>query len=202
MSKQRYAVQHLRRIFEGFVNLDQYELTVTRGTERLTAVREVHDHGNGAAVLPVDPERRTALLVRQVRTPVHIAGHDGRILEAAAGVIDPEDDGPEAAAIREGREELGYHVHNLTHVSTFFPIPGAVTEQMSCFHATYGPGDKIAGAREADDDELIDVEEWPLDALWAAYKSGTLTDGKAIVCLLGLRLDRPELFDDQAGTKS
>ena len=48
-------------------------------------VREVEDHGNGAAVLPYDPERGVALLARQLRTgPLFAGAADPLLLEAPA----------------------------------------------------------------------------------------------------------------------
>ena len=194
MSKQHYVARRTERAYDGFMKLDLYEATISDGTRQVQVRREVHDHGNGATVLPVDWARRTALLVRQVRLPVHVATGEGLFLEAAAGVIDPEDASPAAAAAREAREELGYTVHDLKHVSTHFPIPGMVTEEMHCFIASYTPADKINGDSEADEDEVIDVEEWSLADLWAASRDGTLRDGKTIVMLMALKLDHPELF--------
>jgi nudix-type nucleoside diphosphatase (YffH/AdpP family) len=176
------------------VTLDVYEATITRDGHGVDVLREVHDHGHGAAVLPYDEARRTALLVRQLRVPVHVAEGDGLILEAAAGLVDPGDEGPEDTARREAAEELKYAVHHLQPVSTFYPIPGMVTERMSCFLARYTPEDRIADAPSEDVDEVIDVEEWALSDLWRAFEEGRLTDGKAIVCLQALRIERPDLF--------
>lgn len=195
MSNQQYEVRHRRAVYKGFMNLDVYDATIRNGDHAVEVTREVHDHGHGAAVLPYDPARRTALLVRQLRVPVHVAGGEGLILEAAAGITDPEDEGPMATAVREAREELGYTVRDLRHVSTFYPIPGMVTERMSCFLARYTPADRVDGDTGADDDEVLDVEEWPLAELWSAFEAGTLQDGKAIVCLMALRLAEPALFD-------
>ncbi|MEO1102453.1 MAG: NUDIX hydrolase, partial [Pseudomonadota bacterium] len=111
MSQQRYETHRQQRVHDGFVKLDLFQAIVTKGPQRVEIVREVHDHGHGACVLPYDPARRTALLVRQLRVPVHLVTGDGLILEVAAGVIDPQDASPTAAAVREAREELGYTVH-------------------------------------------------------------------------------------------
>lgn len=195
VTNQTYSVRHLRRAYSGFLKVDLYDAQMECGGRRVNVVREVHDHGHGAAVLPVDSARRTCLLVRQLRVPVHVAQGEGLMLEAAAGLIDPEDASPAAAAVREAREELGYSVRDLEEVATFYPIPGLVTEQMSCFVASYTPADRVRGDTGADEDEILDVEEWGLDALWQAFRDGRLRDGKAIVCLQGLRIARPELFD-------
>lgn len=195
MPDQTYTATHLRKEYSGFMDLDVWQAHVTRGETTVTMEREVHDHGHGAAVLPYDPERRTALLVRQLRLPVHAAQGDGLLLEAAAGLIDPGDVDPAAAARREAAEELRYMVREVSPVGMCYMIPGMVTEQMHCFLAQYGPGDRVTEGFEADADEVIEVEEWPLADLWQAWRDGRLHDGKAVLCLMALRLERPELFD-------
>lgn len=194
MARQEYVTRHLRTLYDGFLKLHLYQAIIRRGEREVEVVREVHDHGHGAAVLPYDAARRTALLVRQLRVPVDLVTGDGLFLEVAAGLIDPEDENPMAAARREAREELGYDVRDLSPVTTFFSIPGLVTEQIHCFLAHYTPADKVEGDTGADEDEVLDVEEWPLAQLWAAYERGELTDVKAIVCLMALRLKEPALF--------
>lgn len=193
MSSQSYEARLVRQLYAGFVKLDLYEGIARAGDKTVTLVREVHDHGDGAAVLPYDEARRTCLLVRQLRLPVHVAEGNGLISEAAAGLIDPGEQ-PAETALREVGEELGYRVHDLDKVATFYTIPGLVTERITCFLARYTPADRIEGELDADDDELIEVEEWTLADLWAAFERGELRDGKAIVCLQALRIRRPELF--------
>lgn len=193
MSDHSYEARLKRHLYAGFVKLDLYEATDRLDGRAVTMVREVHDHGHGAAVLPYDETRRTCLLVRQLRLPVHVAEGNGLIREVAAGLIDPGE-APAETARREGAEELGYRLHDLREVATFYTIPGLVTERISCFLARYTPADRIEGELDADEDELIDVEEWSLPDLWRAFEAGELRDGKAIVCLQALRIERPELF--------
>lgn len=199
MADQSYSVRHKRSAYRGFMNLDLYEVTMTRNGRSIDVVREVHDHGHGAAVLPYDEGRRTCLLVRQLRVPVHMAEGHGLFLEAAAGLIDADDESAAHAAVREAAEELGHHVHDLEPVGTFYPMPGMVTEQMHCFLARYTPSDRIAGGGTPDADEVLEVEEWRLADLWRAWREGVLRDGKTIVCLQSLRLARPELFEPVDG---
>ena len=49
--------------------------------------RCIEDHGDAACVLPYDPERQVALLVRQFRGPVALEGETD-FPEAPAGLID------------------------------------------------------------------------------------------------------------------
>lgn len=196
MPEQSYSVRHVKTAYSGFMSLDIYEATIDFGGRTTEVVREVHDHGHGACVLPFDPVRQTCLLVRQLRLPVHVVEGDGLFLEAAAGLIDARDENPAAAAQREAAEELRYMVRNVAPVGTVYPIPGMVTELMHCFVAEYAESDRITEGFDADEDEVIEVEEWALSDLWRAWKDGRLRDGKAVMCLMGLKIERPELFAD------
>src|SRR3954469_4088446 len=70
-----------------------------------TIKREVEDHGAAVCVLPYDPERRTAILVRQFRAPAFRVDGTAELLEAPAGMLDEDD--PAACARREAHEEVG-----------------------------------------------------------------------------------------------
>jgi 8-oxo-dGTP pyrophosphatase MutT (NUDIX family) len=109
--------------------------------------------------------------------------------------MDPDDVDAAETARREAAEELQYAVHDLHKVATFYPIPGLVTERMSCFLARYTPQDRLVDGPDVDEDEVLEVEEWALADLWRAFQDGTLADGKAIVCLQALRIARPDLFE-------
>ncbi|MGO4612453.1 GDP-mannose pyrophosphatase, partial [Variovorax sp. 2RAF20] len=50
-----------------------------------TQVRQTYDRGDGAAILPFDPDRGTVLLVRQFRWPAYVTGHKEPLIEACAG---------------------------------------------------------------------------------------------------------------------
>lgn len=183
------------RLYDGFVELDRYEVEITDGERTARFRREVHHHGHGAAVLPVDPVRRTVLLVRQHRLPVQLTDGDGHLVEACAGLIDEGDADPAAAIAREAREELGFAVHDLERVARIYTCPGVVTETIVCFLATYGEADDIRGeGGGVDDDEMIEVLEWPLERLEAAMASGEIADAKTLVLAQALRLKRPDLF--------
>jgi len=145
-------------------------------------VREVYDRGNGAAVLPVDPERGTVLLVRQFRMPAHLNGHDGYLIEACAGIVD--DDDPEQTAIKEAEEELGYRLPKVERAFEAFMSPGTMTERITCFTARYGPDDRISvGGGAAHEGEDIEVLELPLSRALDMIASGDIVDAKTMLLL-------------------
>src|SRR5438477_5857946 len=92
--------------------------------------REIEDRGRAACVLPFDPERRTAILVRVFRAAPFHAAQCTEVLEAVAGIIEQEDPEPAAGARREALEEAGLRLGALDHVMTAWSLPGISTERM------------------------------------------------------------------------
>ena len=157
-----------------------------------TITRAIEDHGNAVAVLPYDPVRRMAILVRQFRAPALYAAQQRDFLEAVAGVIDAGEDA-ESCARRETAEEAGLELRAIERVARAWAMPGVSTEQMDLFLGEYSQADRIS-AGGGIDDESIEVLEMPLAELAAMTDSGALKDMKALVLVQTLRLRRPELF--------
>jgi nudix-type nucleoside diphosphatase (YffH/AdpP family) len=154
-------------------------------TQRL--VREVNDHGMAAAVLAHDPRRKTVLMVKQMRIAAYEVGYTGDMLEVCAGLLDG--DAPDVCALKEAREELGYNVHGLKRVCDMFASPGALTERVTLFTATYSPADKVSNGGGVDHEvEDIEVVEMPFDEAYALIASGGIVDAKTIILLQHLKL--------------
>jgi nudix-type nucleoside diphosphatase (YffH/AdpP family) len=148
---------------------------------RLT--REVYTHGNAVALLPYDPARGTVLLTRQIRFVTYLNGHPHPLIEACAGMLDG-DEQPEAAIIREAREEIGCVIRNPRRIFDSFMSPGCFTERISFFVATYGEADRTGrGGGLADEGEDIEVLEMPLEAAVAMIGRGGIVDAKTILLL-------------------
>jgi nudix-type nucleoside diphosphatase (YffH/AdpP family) len=155
--------------------------------------REIEDHGAAVAVLPYDPQRKTAILVQQFRAPVLLSRRQDRVLEAIAGII--EDIDPPTAARREAREEAGLNLSTLEQVGCTFTMPGISTEQMTLFLAPYQPADRIsAGGGLAAEHEHITVVEITLARLDAMLVRGDIADMKTLVLAQALKLRHPHLF--------
>jgi nudix-type nucleoside diphosphatase (YffH/AdpP family) len=163
--------------------LSKVTLNYTRRDGRSEVlVREVNDHGHAAAVLALDPKRKTVLLVKQMRIAAHVAGYTDAMIEACAGLLDGDD--ARTCAIREAEEELGIRVRDLREVADVFMSPGALTERVSLFIGTYSPEDRATiGGGVATEGEDIEVIELPLSTAYGMIASGDIVDAKTIILL-------------------
>jgi nudix-type nucleoside diphosphatase (YffH/AdpP family) len=157
--------------------------------------REIEDHGRAAAVLAFDPERRTAILVRQFRAPVFYASRQDHMLEVIAGIEDDTDADAAATAKREAMEEAGLRLESLQLVATAWTMPGISTERMTLYLAAYGREDRIhQGGGIAAAHENTVVEEIALARLAEMMKAGEIADMKTLVLIQALMLRKPDLF--------
>lgn len=155
--------------------------------------RAIEDHGSAICVLPYDPVRRMAILVRQFRAPVFAAAGQADLLEAIAGLID--DEAPQDTARREAMEEAGLRLAALEPVSRVWSIPGSSTERIELFLAAYDAQDRVGdGGGLAHEHENITVEERPLDELARMADAGEIDDLKTLALVQTLRLRHPALF--------
>ena len=144
--------------------------------------RETYDRGHGATILLYNRERRTVVLVRQFRFPTWGEGHDGFLIEAAAGLLDRAS--PEERIKAEVEEETGYRVSEVRKVFEAFMSPGSVTERLYFFVAEYDPASRIgAGGGIAEEGEDIEVLELDIDVAMQMMTDGRIADGKTIMLL-------------------
>jgi nudix-type nucleoside diphosphatase (YffH/AdpP family) len=167
----------------GYVTVERLRMRLSDGAE---VSREVERHGNSAAVLPYDVERRSALVVRLFRAPVLVASGEEISEEACAGPT---------TARREAYEELGVDLPSPEFVARVWSSPGISTERQSLFLAPYRSADRISdGGGVEGEREGITVVERLLAELAADVDQGRIADGKLLTLVLALRLRRPDLF--------
>ncbi|MBJ2260557.1 NUDIX domain-containing protein [Pseudomonas sp. MF5691] len=149
--------------------------------------REVYDRGNGATILLYNTLQRTVLLIRQFRMPTFVNGHDGYLIETAAGLLDNAS--PEERIRLEVEEETGYRVGHVEKIYSAFMSPGSVTERIHFFTGEYQPGDRVGeGGGLEHEGEDIQVLELGFDEAIAMVGRGEIVDGKTIMLLQYLEL--------------
>jgi ADP-ribose pyrophosphatase len=160
-----------RRLFEG--NILSLRVDTVQMPSGRPATREIVEHSQSVCVVPVDGQGNV-LLVRQYRKPA-----EADLLEAPAGGMD-EGETPEAAALRELQEEIGFTAGALRHLSSSWVAPGWCTELLHGYLATDLRPSKLA----PDEDENITVVPVPLDRIPRMIESGEIQDMKSIAYLL------------------
>lgn len=147
-----------------------------------TQTRETYDRGDGATILLYNKAQRTVILIRQFRFPTYRDGHDGFLIEAAAGLL--EQISPEQRIRAEVEEETGYRVGDVHKVFEAFMSPGSVTERLHFFVAEYAPSSRLNdGGGLAHEGEDIEVLELPLAQAMQMVADGRICDGKTIMLL-------------------
>jgi nudix-type nucleoside diphosphatase (YffH/AdpP family) len=137
------VIQTERRIFNDFFKVD--ELVVSHeqidGTMSSAQRRLVFERGDAVAVLPLNLDSRSVVLVEQFKVPTLMGRRrddpstsDGWILEIVAGMIDANET-PEAAIVRETMEETGYRIRHPTLIGRFFSSPGGTSERIFLYFA-------------------------------------------------------------------
>jgi nudix-type nucleoside diphosphatase (YffH/AdpP family) len=147
--------------------------------------REVYDNANGAAVLLYNRAHRSVVLTRQFRIGARLAGHDGFLLEAAAGMLDGAD--PATRALAEAREETGYAIDHVQPALELYVSPGSTTERIHLFVAEYERAQRCdRGGGNPEEGEDIDVIELDFDDALAMIETGDIVDAKTVILLLYL----------------
>ncbi|NRG19943.1 NUDIX hydrolase [Rhizobiales bacterium] len=197
-SKSAGTAQIIERevVHDGFSRFERVKVRQRRRDGREQVVnREFQHRGDAVAVLPYDPDRRTGILVRQLRVPL-VAREDGTefLVEVPAGHLERGEDAAETAR-REAEEEAGLSLKDLDHIADVFPSPGMITEKLLLFLGRYSVEERTSdGGGLPHEGEDIEVLEWPLAKMAEAVRSGEIMDAKTVILIQALMLKKPELF--------
>ncbi len=167
---QEETLLSTKRMYTGKVlklDLDTVSLPNGRTTEL-----EILRHPGASAVVPLKEDGRV-VLIRQLR---HAAG--GFIYEIPAGKLDPQED-PRDCAARELEEEIGYCAGHLELLTSIWTAPGFTDEVIHIYLGTH----LEVGKQNLDQDEVLEIVEWPLEVAMAKILDGTIRDAKTIIGL-------------------
>ena len=181
--EKRVRLQNLKTLSDNHYILRKagFEFHRTDGSWQEQS-RESYDIGDGAAVLPIDRNTGTVLLVRQFRWPAFEHGYRQLMIEAIAGKLDGDD--AATCATKEAGEEAGVQLWNLRQVFHCFMSPGAVTERLHLFVAEYDTtASRARSGGNEHEGEDIEVLELSLATAMEMIARGDIVDAKTIMLL-------------------
>ena len=137
------------------------------------------DHKGASAVLPVTSDGKI-VMVKQYRNAL------SRVtLEIPAGGINPGET-PYESAVRELTEETGYRSDEVTHLKDIVSAIGFCNETIYIYLA-----ENLKPAKQnLDEDEFLDVYEYPLEEVIELILSNQIIDGKTTAAVLAYAMKR------------
>lgn len=143
----------------------------TRAGHQIT--RDIIRHPGSVVILPVLNDFRVCL-IRNFRVAV-----DSELIELPAGTLEPPEP-PRQCAQRELIEETGYRAGQMELVTSFYPAPGILDEQMHLFVAS----DLTEGVPAREPGEQIENMVVRFGEAMDMIKRGEIQDAKTIVGLI------------------
>jgi len=134
--------------------------------------REVVEHEAAVGIIPITNDGKV-VLVKQYRYAVC-----GELLEIPAGIVEKGED-PINTASRELREETGHDARRLKELGRFYTSPGFSNELLILYLAE----DLFPSKLKEDDDEFIEVVEWPISEIDNTFLREKIRDGKTFAAL-------------------
>lgn len=160
-----------KRIFDGVVfAVDTCHAKLSNGD---VVRRDVLMHNGGVCILPVHDDGLITL-VRQYRY-----GASEILWEVPAGKLEKGED-PLHSAIRELKEETGLVSAKVTSLGKMYSSPAIMSEIIYFYVAE----DLSQGEVQPDEDEFLEIAEFPLDKAMDMVRSGEISDGKTQLLLL------------------
>lgn len=145
-------------------------------------IREVADHPGGVAIVAID-DNDCVLTVKQYRYVF------SRVLEEIpAGKLERGED-PDAAALRELREETGAVPQRFSKLGRIIVSPGCYGEVLHLYLAE----GLHCGEMSPDEDEFLEVCRTPFSVLYERVMRGEIEDAKTVCGILkvhALRLQK------------
>ena len=142
-----------------------------------TSIREIVDHPGGVAILALDGENRVSV-VRQYRY-----AFERVTLEIPAGKREKGEE-PFVTAQRERQEEVGATAREWVDLGKLIPSPGCYGETLYMYLAR----GLDFGEVDPDEDEFLETERMPFDALLALCMSGEVQDAKTVAAVLKVKV--------------
>ncbi len=185
-----------RKLFNGFFQMTEYRFRhrLFEGSWSNEITREVFERGHAGVVLPYDPKTENVVLIEQIRLPAIETSETPWLLEAVAGMIEPNES-PEEVIRRESVEEAGLVIERAEKALSYLSSPGGTTERM---HVYIGEVDskKAKGIHGlSTENEDIRVHVVSRDQAYQWVNDGTIDNAATVIAIQWLQLNYQKLHE-------
>jgi ADP-ribose pyrophosphatase len=179
-------------LYQGFFRLERVSFRHEQFAGGMTSVldREVLSRGDIVAVLPYDAALDEVVLIEQFRIGPHLVGENPWLYEIVAGLVEPGES-PNAAAMRETREEIGTDPVSLDLISTFFLAPHQSRDRVHLFLGNVNAGLASTYAGLVEEEEDIRVARMSRPGAIYSVMAGDFQSPWTLIALLWLAAREP-----------
>lgn len=171
------------RIYEGAIlNVRRDKVTAVKGE----AYREIIEHNGAVAMIAITDDKKI-VMVEQYRYACKRP-----VLEIPAGKIDKGETSPVNAAVRELKEETGYTAENIIYLGSINTSVAYSEEVINI----YGMTGLTPGEQMLNEDEALEVMEYPFDEVCEMAAKGELIDAKTVAGLFMAKERLSEIFPE------
>ncbi len=181
----KYRIVDKELCYQGFFAMHAYHVEHERFDGGMMQVRrENMERGDAAAILLYDPHVDEVLLLEQFRIGPVARDDNPWLVEIVAGMIDAGES-PEAAVIREAREEAGFVPEQVTFLGRYYTTPGACSERIDLFLGLVDKSAPVAaGGGCAAEQEDIRTSWVSRQRAMALLAEGRIASGAPMLALL------------------
>lgn len=188
--KLKFDCENKEKLYDGFFQLNRYTFKnqLFAGGWSESYQREIFERGHAGAVLLLDLERKTLVLVEQFRPGAVETESNPWLVELVAGIIEPGEQ-PDEVVRREAVEEAACKVERLHKICEYLVSPGGTTERI---HLYLGEVDsrnlpQLAGLDNEHEDILI--HKVSVTQAFESLEAGEFRNGMTLIAMQWLKLN-------------
>ncbi|MEW2738478.1 ADP-ribose diphosphatase [Providencia sp. PROV130] len=185
-----------RKLFNGFFQMVEYQFRhrLFAGGWSKEICREVFERGHAGVVLPYDPKTDAVVLIEQIRLPAIETSETPWLLEAVAGMIEPNES-PEEVIRREAIEEAGLIIGRTEKAVSYLSSPGGTTERMHVFIGEVDSSHAKGVHGLASENEDICVHVVSREQAYQWVEDGTIDNAATVIAIQWLQLNQQKLYE-------
>lgn len=183
-----------RKLFNGFFQMVEYRFRhrLFEGGWSQEITREVFERGHAGVILPYDPSTDQVVLIEQIRLPAIETSETPWLLEAIAGMIEPNET-VENVIHREADEEAGLKIGRTEKALSYLSSPGGTSERMYVYVGEVDScqASGIHGLKSENEDIRVHVVS--RDQAYQWVEQGIIDNAATVIVLQWLQLNYKKL---------